>query len=94
MMDPEQAAREFLDKHPTLGHMADGSYTTDVHDSTIDSHVVNHLPGVEEEDIDKNPYHMVTISKDITASDGAIINKVVKLEVDSDNKVQNVIESK
>ena len=90
-----QAAKEYLENIENhLTHMSTGNYRVNDHNTDIDSHIVSHLPGVDESHIDTSPYSVVTVSKDITTDSGITIPKVVQLEVDASNKVQNVLESK
>jgi len=94
-MTPIEVAKDYLkntDNH--LTHMSDGDFEVDSHDTNIDSHIVSHLPNVDQSHIDTDPYDVVTITKNIVMGDGATIQKVVKLEIDKDNKVKNVLESK
>lgn len=89
------AAKAYLEDNDNhLTHMTDGDFQVDTHDTAIDSHIVSHLPNVDQAHIDTDVYDVVTVTKDLTMGDGAIIQKVVKLEVDKDNNVKNVLESK
>jgi hypothetical protein len=92
--DKINIAKDFLKQHLHLSDMADGNFNVDKHDPSIDSHVVDLLDDVDQSHIKTDPYHVVTVNKSVTAEDGAIIPRSIKVEIDKDNNVKNVLESK
>lgn len=87
-------AKDFLNKHLHLSDMSSGDFSVDLHDHAGDAHLVDNLDNVDQSHIDTDPYHVVTINKDITTEDGAIIPRTIKVEIDQNNNIQNVLESK
>ena len=98
MSEPDELiniVKDFLNKHLHLSDMLDGGeFKVDTHDSSIDSHVVDLLDDVNQSHINTDPYHVITVNKNVTAPDGAIIPRSIKVEIDKDNNIKNVIESK
>ena len=95
---PIQVAKDYLANNVQYSHMlTEGTFSTTDHDTSIDSHVVNLLNGVESEDIHHNDYTVVTAQRDIPVEGpgNLTIPKIVKIQVSNvDNSIQSVLESK
>jgi len=94
-MNQIEAVQNYLaNSNNHLIHMQDGDYSVKLHDPKVDAHLVNRLDDVTQDHINPNPYNIVTVKKDFLTSDHNTLTKVVKLQVDAQNNISNVVESK
>lgn len=95
MSDSIDTVKDYLESHPTLNHMLDGGiFEEHAHDSSEDAHLIHHLDEVNNSHLNTEPFSTVTVTKDITMNDGLVIPKVVKVQLNSDNNIESVVESK
>lgn len=76
-------------------HMVNADIHLDTQDGSNDLHFAKSslLPGVTEDHVNENDYHVATVTDSVTVDGGFVIPKIIKLTI-KDSKVEKVLESK
>lgn len=90
-LDPLNVAKDYVDAN--FPGMKGGVFTSRTHDPQKDLHLVQHLDDVEDVHLDEDPYHVVSVQKDIELHGGVVIPSILKLKV-KDGAVTSILGSK